>query len=209
MALRHHTGKSGRLTQRRANYPHADCDWVRVAGLRKKMHLSQPIINRIAPSLCIILHLGEETAMKRLSILLVTFALFASPATASDRASPDDAKAMATKAAAFLKDNGPEKAFPAFQAKDSEWHDRDLYVFVEDSRGMMVSHGTNASLIGKSMLPLKDVDGKAFNVEMQAVKDTGWVEYKWQNPQTKAVEPKKAYIVRVGDYVVGVGAYVQ
>jgi signal transduction histidine kinase len=147
--------------------------------------------------------------MKRFSALLVTLILFTVPAIASDRGSPDEAKAMATKAAAFLKDNGAEKAFPAFQAKEGEWHDRDLYVFVEDSKGMMVSHGTNPGLIGKSMLPLKDVDGKAFNVEMQAVQNTAWVEYKWQNPQTKAVEPKKAYIVRVGDYIVGVGAYVQ
>ncbi len=142
--------------------------------------------------------------------VLMTFALFGSSAFASDRASLDDAKAMASKAAAFLKDNGPDKAFPAFQAKDNaDWHDRDLYVFVQDNKGMMMSHGTNAALIGKSMLALKDVDGKPFNVEIQAIKDTGWIEYKWQNPQTKAVEPKKAYVVRVGDYLVGVGAYVQ
>jgi hypothetical protein len=56
---------------------------------------------------------------------------------------------MAAKAAAFLKDNVPEKAFPAFQTKDNKWHDRDLYVFVEESTGMMVSHGTNPGLIGK------------------------------------------------------------
>ncbi len=148
--------------------------------------------------------------MNRLFALLAAFAMLGSVAFAADRASVDDAKAMAVKAAAFLKDSGPEKAFPAFQAKDNnDWHDRDLYVFVQDSRGMMMSHGTNPALIGKPMLALKDVDGKPFNVEMQAVKDTGWVEYKWQNPQTKAVEPKKAYIVRVGDYIVGVGAYVQ
>lgn len=155
------------------------------------------------------LALDEETEMNRFSALLVALTLFAAPAIASDQATPDQAKVMATKAAAFLKDNGAEKAFPAFQAKGGEWHDRDLYVFVEDSKGLMVSHGTNPGLIGKSMLPLKDVDGKAFNVEMQAVNDTGWVEYKWQNPQTKKVEPKKAYIVRVGSYIVGVGAYVQ
>jgi cytochrome c len=37
--------------------------------------------------------------------------------------------------------------------------------------------------------------------------DRGWVDYKWQNPITKAVSHKTAYAVRVGDYVVGVGAY--
>jgi signal transduction histidine kinase len=147
--------------------------------------------------------------MIRVFALLLSLLFFTSTALAVDYASVDDAKAMAIKAADFLKANGPEKAFATFQTKDGPFHDRDLYVFVEDSNGIMVSHGTNPGLIGKSMLPLRDVDGKAFNVEMQAVRDTGWVEYKWQNPQTKAVEPKKAYIIRVGSYIVGVGAYLK
>jgi len=71
----------------------------------------------------------------------------------------------------------------------------------------MVAHGTNPGLIGKSMLDLKDVDGKPFNRDIQAIKDTGWVEFKWQNPLTKAIEPKTMYEVRVGEYIVGVGAY--
>ena len=45
----------------------------------------------------------------------------------------DDAKVMAVKAAEYLKANGPEKAFPEFSAKDGPWHDRDLYVTVQDS----------------------------------------------------------------------------
>jgi cytochrome c len=114
---------------------------------------------------------------------------------------------MAIKAADYLKSVGPEKAFPEFDAKDGPWHDRDLYVTVEDSKGVMVAHGTNPGLIGKSMLDLKDVDGKPFNREIQAVSDAGWVDFKWQNPLTKAVEPKRNYEVRVGEYLVGVGAY--
>lgn len=78
--------------------------------------------------------------MLRLFALLV-LSLLSVPSFASDRATVDDAKAMAVKAALFLKDNGSEKAFPAFQAKDNEWHDRDLYVFVRDSKRTMVSHG--------------------------------------------------------------------
>jgi cytochrome c len=114
---------------------------------------------------------------------------------------------MAIKAVEYLKAVGPDKSFPEFDAKDGAWHDRDLYVTVQDSKGVMVAHGTNAGLIGKSMLDLKDVDGKPFNREIQEIKDTGWVEFKWQNPLTKAVELKKVYEVRVGEYIVGVGAY--
>jgi len=144
------------------------------------------------------------------SVLSLAFALsllFIQGARAEGQATPDEAKQMAVKAAAYLKSVGPEKAFAEFAAKEGPWHDRDLYVTVEDSKGVMVMHGTNPGLIGKSMLDLKDVDGKPFNREIQAITDQAWVNYKWQNPTTKAVEAKSTYEVRVGEYLVGVGAY--
>lgn len=125
---------------------------------------------------------------------------------AADHATPDEAKAMAIKAAAFLKEKGPDKAFPAFD-KDPAWHDRDLYVFVQDNNGVVLAHGTIPALIGKKLINLKDVDGKPFVQEMVAVKDAAWVDYKWQNPETKTIDQKTSYVIRVGDYTVGVGAY--
>lgn len=136
-----------------------------------------------------------------LSIALASFAYAAGQAT------PDEAKAMAIKAAEYLKSVGPDKAFAEFDAKDGPWHDRDLYVTVQNSQGVMVAHGTNAGLIGKSVIDLKDVDGKPFNRDIQAVKDAGWVDFKWQNPLSKTIETKHQYTVRVGEYIVGVGAY--
>jgi hypothetical protein len=145
-----------------------------------------------------------------LSSLLLATALLSAPAVyAAGQATPEEAQAMAIKAADYLKSAGPDKAFPEFDAKDGPWHDRDLYVTVQDSKGIMVAHGTNPGLIGKPMLDLKDVDGKAFNREIQQIKESGWVDFKWQNPLTKAVEPKKMYEVRVGEYIIGVGAYVK
>ena len=143
-----------------------------------------------------------------LSSMLLAAALLSAPVVyAAGQATPDEAKAMAVKAAEYLKVVGPDKAFPEFNAKDGPWHDRDLYVTVQDSKGVMVSHGTNPGLIGKSVLDPKDVDGKPFNREIQQIKDSGWIEFKWQNPVSKAVEPKKMYEVRVGEYIIGVGAY--
>jgi cytochrome c len=128
-------------------------------------------------------------------------------AHAAGQATPDEAKAMAVKAAEYLKSAGPDKAFPDFDAKDGSWHDRDLYVYVLDNNGVMLAHGSNPGLIGKTVLEVKDVDGKPMTRETLAVKDAGWVNFKWQNPLTKAVEPKVVYVVRVGDYFVEVGAY--
>jgi hypothetical protein len=35
----------------------------------------------------------------------------------------------------------------------------------------------------------------------------GWTRFKFRNPATGKVEPKKAYTERVGDVLVGSGAY--
>jgi signal transduction histidine kinase len=80
-------------------------------------------------------------------------------------------------------------------------------VYVLDNNGVMLAHGSNPGLIGKTVLDVKDVDGKPMTRDTLAVKDSGWVNFKWQNPLTKAVEPKVVYVVRVGDYFVEVGAY--
>ncbi len=146
---------------------------------------------------------------RNLYMLLVIPTMLVVPmlASALGQATPDEARAMAVKAAAHLQSAGREKALAEFDAKDGPWHDRDLYVTVQNTQGVMVAHGTNPGLIGRSVLELKDVDGKPFNHEIQEVKDTGRIDFKWQNPLTKAAEPKKMYVIRVGDYIVGVGAY--
>ena len=72
-----------------------------------------------------------------LSSLLFAAALFSATAVyAVGEATPDEAKAMAIKAAEYLKVVGPDKAFPEFDAKDGPWHDRDLYVYVLDDTGV-------------------------------------------------------------------------
>jgi cytochrome c len=149
--------------------------------------------------------------MKRL-LPLLSFGIalvLAQSVWAVGQATPDEAKAMAIKAADYLKSVGPEKAFPEFNAKEGPWRDRDLYVFVDDAKGVMVANGTNPGLIGKSVVELRDVDGKAFHHEILAITDAGWVDFKWRNPVTNAIEPKTTYEIRVGDYIVGVGAYVK
>lgn len=122
----------------------------------------------------------------------------------------DEAKAMVDRAAKLLNADGKEKAFQAFDDQSGAFVDRDLYVFVLDLTGTTVAHAVNKALIGKSLLGLKDADGRAFIQEMLDVakKDgEGWVDYKWPNPTTKKVEGKSSYIRKVGDVIIGVGIY--
>ncbi len=139
----------------------------------------------------------------------VTFAaaLTAAPALAQDTyATLEEAQAMAERAAAYLLEVGPEEAYEAFTFSE-EWRDRDLYVFVIDNEGVNRAQGADPDRVGTPEWDLTDANGVLIVQEMLAVDDTGWVDYIWPNPVTGVEEPKRSYIVRVDDVIVGVGAY--
>jgi signal transduction histidine kinase len=128
---------------------------------------------------------------------------------AEERGTREEAKAMAENAARFIGAQGNTRAFAAFDGGTDGFKNKDLYVFAYDLTGTCVSHGANKALIGRNLLAVTDSDGKPLIKEIVAVQTAGWVDYKWSNPQTKAIEAKHAYVVRAGDVVVGVGAYGQ
>jgi cytochrome c len=141
-----------------------------------------------------------------LSILL----LAALPAYAADRGTPDEAKALAEKAAVHFKDVGVDKAIADFVKPDGGYVDRDLFVVVySPDNKVMASYGIPA-LQGKDATTMKDTDGKEFGKAIIAAGKSGtpgWVEYRMTNPLTKKIEAKRSYVIQVGDYVVFVGAY--
>jgi signal transduction histidine kinase len=131
----------------------------------------------------------------------------AAPVGASTYGSLDEARAMAERAAELLRTAGRERAFRAFNEAGNGFHDRDLYVFVWNNAGDCLAHGANPGLIGRNFISLRDVDGKLFIQEFTRVQETGWVDYRWRNPQANTVEPKTSFLIRVGDILIGVGAY--
>jgi cytochrome c len=135
--------------------------------------------------------------------------LAAGPAVGQERGTPDQAKALVEKAAVRMKEVGVEKAFAAFNDPDGGFLDRDLFVFAYSPDGKIICTPRLPTLLGRDATALKDVDGKEFGKEIIAVAagGGGWIEYRMTNPVTKKVEPKKTYAVKVGDYVLGVGAY--
>lgn len=146
-------------------------------------------------------------------VLMVAALMFSGAASAAERASRDEAVAMVKKAAAFLKENGKEKAFAEFNKPNGSFVDRDLYIFAYSANGdgINLAHGANSSLIGKNLLDLRDADGKAIIKTIieagNSKAGSGWVDYKWPNPTTKAVEQKTSYVEKVGDVVLGSGVY--
>jgi cytochrome c len=149
--------------------------------------------------------------MKHIFAALVSIILIAGIMVAQGkRGTPQEAEAMVKKAVAFVKANGKDKAFEAFNDQKGKFIDGDLYIFVYDLTGKCVSHGGNPKMIGKDLIDMKDADGKPFvkeRVEIIKTKGKGWQNYKWTNPVTKTIEDKTVYIEKAEDVIVGCGAY--
>ena len=117
---------------------------------------------------------------------------------------------MVKKGVAFIKANGKEKGFAEITAKGGQFTDRDLYLVVYGMDGVVHAHGANEKMVGKNLIDLKDVDGKAFvreRVELAQSKGTFWQDYKFTNPVTKKIEPKSMYCEKLNDAVVCGGIY--
>jgi cytochrome c len=136
--------------------------------------------------------------------------LMAGTAHAADQGTAAEAEAMVKKAVAYIKANGPEKAYEEF-TNGKSFKDRDLYIIVYDLNGKNLAQGANPKLVGKDLIGLKDPDGKPLIqmfVDLAKTKGKGWVEgYKFLNPVTQKMENKAMYLERVGDTLVGCGIY--
>jgi len=131
---------------------------------------------------------------------------------AEDHGTAAQAQAMVAKAIAAIKKEGREKAFAQIDDRKGPFVDRDLYVVVYDMKGKVLAHGSNAKMIGKELIDLRDNDGKYFvkeRVEMMSKGPDakGWQDYKFMNPVSRAIEPKSMYLQRYEDLIVGCGIY--
>lgn len=150
-------------------------------------------------------------ANRLLKALFVLVALvFSVPAMAEDRGTADEAQALVKKAVALYKSVGRDKALATFSDPNGGFFPKDLFVFVQDLKGIMILHTKNPGFNGKDLSGLKDTDGKMFVAEMAkmaAEKGSGWVDYKFVNPAIKKIEPKASYVERVDDIFIGCGIY--
>lgn len=151
----------------------------------------------------------KHTVSRPLLVLFALAGLSILPARAAEQHTPEQAKALAIQAGEFLQahmDN-PQVAFDAFNSGQAPWRDGDLYVNVRRTDGVSMAHGMQPNMVGKNQIDLKDVDGKPIVREFIACTSPCWVDYKWKNYETKAVEAKTSYIVPIKEYRIIVGAY--
>jgi len=147
--------------------------------------------------------------MKKLVLLVFALVLTLSAYSTCFADSPDQAIGLVKKAVAFYKANGLEKALDEFSNPQGQFKVGEMYIFAYDLTGTMLAH-PNPALIGHNLTDVPDADGKFFRKEFVTVansKGSGWIDYKYQNPKTKAMERKTTYVEKVDDIIICCGIF--
>ncbi len=154
---------------------------------------------------------------RSIMVIIAIFVGFSMVPAAYAGGTAAEAEALVHKAVAYVKTSGVDKAIVAFNNKQGEFVQGDLYVFmfrVSDQNGARVvtlAHSANPGLIGKDLFDLKDPNGTQFMAAMaqKAMKEGGgWTDYKWSHPLTKKIGDKSSFALPAGpDVFVGCGIY--
>src|SRR6218665_996122 len=137
----------------------------------------------------------------RASLAAALLASGAVPAQTGN-ATAEQATAMVKKGVAFIKASGKDKGYAEVSTKGGQFTDRDLYLVLYGLDGVVRAHGANEKMVGKNLIDLKDVDGKPFvkeRVDLAQSKGTFWQDYKFTNPVSKKIEPKRMYCEKLDD----------
>jgi cytochrome c len=141
---------------------------------------------------------------------LLCFSLVGAALAAADP-SEKDAIAMAERAAAYTKAHGREELIKKITAKDPEFVQGSMYIYMRDfGSGVNLAHPFNQSIVGKDLNDVPDTNGKMYRRDIMDVakKDgKGWVDYMYKNPENNKIEAKTAYVLRSGDVVLIAGIY--
>ena len=122
----------------------------------------------------------------------------------------DEAVALVQRASQFRANFSSKDAFlRALTDKTNGFVDRDMYVFVLDSRGTYLAFAGNTAKVGTRVqdVPGIDGDGLTRDIVAQATEGGGWVEYDITNPTTGKVQTKMSFVEQVDDAYLGCGVY--
>lgn len=124
--------------------------------------------------------------------------------------SDQDSKDWVAKAIAFYKTSGKATALSEFTNPQGSFVQDDMYIFVLNCKGTVISHGVDKKYIGQDFIDLQDSAGKKFIreiVDTSNAKDSGWVDYIWYDPATQEAELKNVYFEKVNDLIFCSGVY--
>ncbi len=132
-------------------------------------------------------------------MIVMTFLLLsavAAPAGAADKPTLQQVKDLTLQAADIIRRDGVEKARPVFHA-DGPFRYGEIYVNVIDLNGTWLIYPPNPRNEGKSVLNVRDADGRLLVQDIIRTANEngeGWVEYRWLNPASNAIEKKASFV---------------
>lgn len=130
-------------------------------------------------------------------------------AATAQEADAQAAKALLEKALAYYHKQG-DKAFAAF-SRQGEFIDQDRYVFVVDTKGVLLaSGGPSSALIGRDVSEVLGPDLQASFKQALSVPEGQGIQqadYRWQNWNDGKVEHKHVFYQRMGERILAVGYY--
>ena len=121
-----------------------------------------------------------------------------------------DATQLVEKAIAFAKANGKDKVLAEISTLKGPFDKGEIYVFAYDLNGVVLAHPKNPKLIGKNLAEMPDLDGKMFRKDIIAIakkQGSGWVDYKYKNPESNKIEDKTTYFRAVDGVIYLCGIY--
>lgn len=85
------------------------------------------------------------------------------------------------------------------------------YFWINDIEGIILMHPHNPELVGKSVLEMRDIDGKYFFKDFIATAKAGggWVDYYWSKPGEEKTYRKLSHVTlfKPWNWVLGTGIY--
>lgn len=150
---------------------------------------------------------------KKLLSIIFSAAIFIAVVGSAFAATPEEeAKQMVYKAYDFYKKNGKDALMNEIKNPNGQFAKGELYVFLWSwvPHYTCIAHPYNHKLHMLNMNELKDPDGKTFvkdGVELAKAKGEAWFEYRYTNPVTKKIEPKKVFVKIADDFVIVAGVY--
>ncbi|MDO9236874.1 MAG: methyl-accepting chemotaxis protein [Aquabacterium sp.] len=115
--------------------------------------------------------------------------------------SADEALTLMERAARLIRDQGLAGAVAVFHAPDSTYVDRDLFVFGVSRDGTRVFDSLAPSSVGQALPMLASSDGFLLKDALWRAAEGGqaWIEYDYCHPDTLAMLPKMACVVKISD----------
>lgn len=124
---------------------------------------------------------------------------------------PDDAQAMVQKAVSYYRKKGRQRLLAEINNPLGKFNKGELYVFAYDLSMTLLANPAKPELVGQNLIDKKDwAGGKLFRREILDValsKGSGWVDYEYDNPVRRVLEPKTTYVEKADDLIICAGAY--